>query len=160
MKITNALPKDIDTLLDIYDTARQFMREHGNDVQWVNGYPKRELLLKNISDGKLYKVTDGDEIAAVFYFAVEADPTYAVIEGAWKNDSPYGVVHRVAVKSGKKGTGSAILEWALNKYPHIRVDTHKLNLPMQGLLNKNGFEYCGTIYVEDGTPRMAFEKII
>lgn len=30
---------------------------------------------------------------------------------------------------------------------------------MQHLICKNGFQKCGIIYVEDGSPRIAYEKI-
>ena len=29
---------------------------------------------------------------------------------------------------------------------------------MRHLLEKNGFKECGIIYVEDGTPRIAFQR--
>ena len=41
---------------------------------------------------------------------------------------------------------------------NIRVDTHKDNKSMQGLLLKNNYKYCGVIYLEDGSKRIAFEK--
>jgi ribosomal protein S18 acetylase RimI-like enzyme len=40
----------------------------------------------------------------------------------------------------------------------LRADTHKDNLPMQGLLNKHGFKRVGVIYLENGAQRIAFEK--
>jgi RimJ/RimL family protein N-acetyltransferase len=42
----------------------------------------------------------------------------------------------------------------------IRVDTHKENKSMQKLLKKNGFTYCGIIYLVDGNERAAFEKLL
>ena len=42
----------------------------------------------------------------------------------------------------------------------IKVDTHKDNISMQKLLRKNDFKYCGIIYLEDGSERIAFEKLI
>ena len=42
----------------------------------------------------------------------------------------------------------------------IRIDTHQDNLSMQAFLNKNGFEYCGQISLENGAPRIAFEKLL
>ena len=41
----------------------------------------------------------------------------------------------------------------------LRADTHADNLTMQRCLEREGFVRCGTIYVEDGTPRVAFERI-
>ena len=40
---------------------------------------------------------------------------------------------------------------------HLRIDTHEDNVPMQNLLKKLGFTYCGTIYVLRDSARMAFE---
>ena len=45
-----------------------------------------------------------------------------------------------------------------NNAASIRVDTHRDNLPMQRMLQKNGFIYCGIIYLADGKERFAFEK--
>lgn len=42
----------------------------------------------------------------------------------------------------------------------IKADTHNDNLAMQKVLKKNGFQYCGIIYLEDGSKRMAYEKIL
>lgn len=40
----------------------------------------------------------------------------------------------------------------------MRIDTHENNKVMQHLIKKNGFQECGIIYVEDGSPRIAYEK--
>ena len=42
----------------------------------------------------------------------------------------------------------------------ISIDTHKDNLIMQKFLSKNGFDRCGIIYVEDGTERIAYQKLV
>ena len=39
------------------------------------------------------------------------------------------------------------------------MDTHADNAPMRHLLEKSGFSHRGTIYVEDGTPRLAFDLL-
>ena len=44
-------------------------------------------------------------------------------------------------------------------YSSIKIDTHKENFVMRGLLEKNGFEYCGIILLEDGAERVAYEKL-
>ena len=43
---------------------------------------------------------------------------------------------------------------------NLRIDTHEKNIPMQGCLAKNGFARCGIIYLEDGDPRIAYQKVI
>ena len=45
-----------------------------------------------------------------------------------------------------------------NKCDNLRIDTHKDNKIMINLIEKAGFERCGTIYVDDGTPRIAYQK--
>ena len=47
--------------------------------------------------------------------------------------------------------------YAKNFYQYIRIDTHEKNLPMQKALLKQGFTHRGTIYIADGTARMAFD---
>ena len=42
----------------------------------------------------------------------------------------------------------------------MRCDTHKDNLPMRRTLEKNGYTLCGTIHVEDGIPRVAYERCL
>ena len=42
----------------------------------------------------------------------------------------------------------------------IKVDTHKQNESMKKMLSNNGFQYCGIIFLEDGSERVAYEKVI
>lgn len=159
MHIRKAELTDLDEIMEIYARARKFMAEHGNATQWAGGYPSEELIADTIREGKCHVCMDSEKVAATFYFACEDDPTYHVIEdGAWLNDEPYAVVHRVAVAEGTKGAGSFCLQWALTQAGNIRIDTHTDNKPMQGLLKKLGFTFCGRIYVENGTARMAFQQ--
>ncbi len=107
-----------------------------------------------------------EEIVAVFYFdyGKNIEPTYeTIVEGKWKGNDTFGVVHRIAADSGNplaKGAGSFCINWAFDQCGHLRIDTHGDNVVMQNLLTKLGFERCGTIYVvEDNDPRFAYEKM-
>ena len=53
----------------------------------------------------------------------------------------------------------AAVEFCRGKCSHLRVDTHEDNKPMQHLAQKYGFSRRGIIYVEDGTPRIAYDLI-
>lgn len=75
-----------------------------------------------------------------------------------RNTYPYGVVHRIASSGKRKGSASFCLNWALEQCGCLRIDTHHDNIVMQNLLKKNGFQYCGIIYLEDGSPRLAYQK--
>ena len=103
--------------------------------------------------------TDYGRIAAVFFYAFgkKIEPTYEKIEGAWIGPGVYGVVHRIASDGTVKGAGRACLRWAMGQSGHLRIDTHENNGPMQHVLKSLGFVFCGTIWLANGDPRMAFE---
>ena len=149
---------DLDEIELIYDQARRFMIQNGNPTQWDNGYPWRDMLEEDIRLERLYVAEGNNEIYGVFMFALGEDPTYGYIEdGAWFSALPFGTIHRIA--SRRSGVFAQALEFCCSKCSHIRVDTHADNKPMQHLAEKYGFKRCGIIYVEDGTPRIAYELL-
>lgn len=159
MHIRATKRSELELIQHIYSEARKYMRENGNHQQWVNGYPSNELLIDDIQEGSSYICLDGAEIVGVFTFTIGEDPTYQEIyHGKWINDTLYGVVHRLGALRSQKGVGAFCLEWCFQQIPNIKVDTHEDNVPMQKMLVKNGYRKCGTIYVNDGTPRVAFQK--
>lgn len=160
MLIRKAAVRDLDTIMAVYDSARRFMRENGNLTQWVNGYPSRELVTEDIAAGRSYLCLDEEgEILAAFCFIVGDDPTYHVIrEGRWKNDAPYGVIHRLGVCRHRTGAASFCINWCWEQHHNLRIDTHSDNLPMQRCVLRSGFTYCGIITLADGTDRMAYQR--
>ena len=94
-------------MMDIYNYARAFMAEHGNPCQWgPTNWPPAELIHKDIRDGNSYVcVNDAGKVIGTFFFihGRDIEPTYCEItDGVWLDESPYGVVHRIA------GDGAAI----------------------------------------------------
>lgn len=159
MIIRRSTPEDIESIMAIYEEARQSMRQSGNQTQWVNGYPQQSLILDDISHGVHYCVCLPDgSLVAVFTFIIGEDPTYLKIDGSWINNQPYGTIHRIGSNGRQKGILAEVVRWAFLQIPNIRIDTHADNAPMLHLLTKQGFTYCGIIYVADGTPRKAFQK--
>ena len=157
--IRQATMRDIDDIMRIYDSARQTMRANGNYAQWVNGYPKREMIEDDIARRVSY-VIDGDDGRphVVFMFSVEDDPTYALIEdGAWMDDEPYGVVHRIGSDGTIPGALAKAIDFCSAIIGNLRIDTHADNAIMHHVLAKAGFERCGTIYCSDGSPRVAYQ---
>ena len=98
----------------------------------------------------------------------EGEATYnKIFEGDWKSNDNYAVIHRIAVDHELKGIGLSSemikqTELMCNKKSvgSIKVDTHEDNQAMQRSLIKNGFDYCGVIYLADGSKRVAFEKCL
>ena len=158
--IRNARPNDWDDIMEIYAIARGFMKITGNPTQWGDTFPPEDMVREDIRLQQNYVVELNGRVQAVFALIPGIDPTYVVIEGAWLNDEPYAAVHRVASRGEVKGLTDLILNWALEQYDNIRIDTHENNLPMQRCLAKNGFTRCGMIYLEDGDSRIAYQKVI
>ena len=164
MKIRKTLPQDLDRIMEIYSYARTFMASHGNPKQWgPTHWPPKDLICQDIQGGHSYVcLSDDDRVIGTFFFiqGKDIEPTYREIDdGHWLDESPYGVVHRIASDGSEKGTGMFCLNWAWGQCGHLRIDTHGDNKVMQNLVRKAGFVHCGTIYVEeDDFPRLAFEK--
>ena len=158
-EIRRAEPADLEEILRIYAIARNFMAANGNPTQWTGGYPQRELLEADIKSRCLYAVCKGNRIHGVFYFVIGEDPTYGYIEGGtWRSDTPYGTIHRIA-GDGSGGIFAACLAFCSRSINHLRIDTHRDNLPMQHVVEKYGFSRRGIIYVGDGSPRIAYDRI-
>jgi len=143
--------------MEIYAYARACMKESGNPNQWFDNHPPKHLIEADIDAGHSYVCTNESEVSAVFYFHIEAEPTYNKINGQWLNDEPYGVIHRIARGPLGKGAGAYAINWCFAQHPNIRIDTHKDNIPMLLLLKRLGFKYCGIIKIENGDERMAFQ---
>lgn len=163
MEIRKTEMADLGRVMEIYAYARRFMAEHGNPRQWGNtNWPPQALIESDIRAGNSYVCVQDGEVAGVFYFiqGKDIEPDYRVIEeGAWGDESPYGVVHRIAAAEGTRGVGSFCINWAFEQCGHLRIDTHPDNKVMQNLVKKLGFTYRGIIHVrEDNDPRLAFEK--
>ena len=152
---------DLDAILKIYARARQAMADSGNPTQRGDHFPPQELLEEDIDSNRLFLYLVNGELEGVFAFVLGEVPTYKVIEdGQWLNDTlPYGTLHRLASAGESKGIGKAVVEWCLEHCESLRADTHADNKVMQHLLESEGFTRCGIIHVEDGTPRIAYQRL-
>ena len=165
MRIRNAALGDLDRIMQIYAHARQFMTEQGNPRQWAQrSWPPEELIRNDIESGRCYVCVDeADFPHAVFYYdqGSHIEPSYdEITDGGWIGAEHYGVVHRIATDGSRRGLGAFCLNWAFSRAGQLRIDTHPDNHPMQGLLQKLGFRYCGIIHIEEeGDPRYAYEKL-
>lgn len=163
MTIRKAVPDDLDKLLSIYAYAREQMRLSGNPDQWKDCHPSLEVITNDIRCGNCYVITENceEEIAGVFAFIIGEEPTYKRIEdGHWPNNDAYGTIHRIASNGKRKGVFRSCIHFCEAKAANIRVDTHERNYVMQHLLESSGYQKCGRIYVSDGSPRIAYQKVI
>ena len=160
MEIRHTQTDDLPVLRTIFDNARRFMVRTGNPNQWEEGFPPQAVLEADIQAECSYVCVEDGRILATFFFSTAGEPTYRVIrEGAWLDAAPYGVVHRIAAAEQGHGAAAYCLDWCLAQCGNIRIDTHRDNKPMQRLLARLGYAYCGLIDLEEGRgERLAFQK--
>lgn len=167
MVFRNATVDDINNVMKIINDAKEYFKEM-NINQWQDGYPNEEVIKNDIINNNSYVLEKDGDIIATTMFAVEKDKTYDnIYDGKWINEGEYAVIHRIAVDNKLKGLklGAEIINNAVEVckdkgIKSIKIDTHKDNISMQRFLKNNGFQYCGVIYLEDKSPRIAFEKKI
>ena len=152
---------DIPAIMPVIDAAREMMHASGNVNQWINGYPSEEIIHADIARDGAFAVTAEGRIVAYFAFLPAPESTYEKIyEGAWQNDEPYYVIHRLASLPDVHGIWDSVLAWAFERTSTLRVDTHRDNRIMQHNILKHGFSYCGIIYLLSGDERLAYQKTI
>lgn len=158
--IRRSTARDIDRIMEVYESAKYFMRSCGNFKQWTAGYPDKNTILNDIVHFSHFLAEDEEgNILMVFSFILGEDPTYKVIEeGAWLNNKPYGTIHRIASSGMQGGMLKACVRYCATMIDNIRIDTHAENGPMQNALHRLNFKLCGIIYVADGSQRLAFQK--
>lgn len=161
MEIRKATYSDIETLITIFEGAKQIMRSSGNIHQWNNGYPSEDVIQRDIESGSCYVACEGDDVIGTMALVKGPEPTYNYIEGRWPDDSPYYVIHRIATSAPGRNLAAQMFDWAFdhittNGCNSIRIDTHRDNCIMKHILSKYGFVECGVIYLENGDPRDAY----
>ena len=169
--IRKATEQDIDLILKMFDHSRTVMRQNGNHAQWV-GYPTRADVAEDVRRGVAYVIENlkfkiensqfpnpDNQYIGTFALVPGEEPTYGYIDhGRWIDErTPYCTLHRVAAMPGTSGVAEAVFRYIKDTCTHLRVDTHALNRPMRHILEKEGFVYCGIIYMPDGGPRDAYE---
>lgn len=149
---------DIDKIDNIFNIAREYMKSYGNASQWSGAYPNHDDVLIDIKNNNAYSVIENDEVVAYFAFIIGEEKTYGYIEnGEWLNNNAYGTIHRIASNNKVHNVFGVVLDYCLDKIDNVRIDTHPDNVVMRHVIEKYNFNYCGIIYVEDGTPRLAYQ---
>ena len=156
--IRPAKREDMGAIAAVYEAARKYMRDNGNTAQWGYSYTDAEISENDYVCGNLYVCVENGAIFGVFAFIVGEEPTYARIDnGSWGASGPYGTIHRLASNGTVGGVFSRCFEFCVNRIGEIRIDTHEDNRIMRRLISEHGFEERGTIYVRDGSPRIAYQ---
>lgn len=155
---------DLKNLKEIYAHGRAFIKSFGSP-QWQDNYPSDEIIQNDIDQSALYVYEQDSKVVACMT-VFDYEETYNRIEGSWLSDKPYKVIHRIATHKDyyNQGISSKLVIYVFQilEAKSIRIDTHELNIPMQKMLLKQDFTYCGIIYLNRTyeNVRLAYQKDI
>lgn len=140
--IVEAVLEDIDEVFRLYDLATSYQKTK-TDKTW-SGF-ERELIETEISESRLWKIIENNEIACVFSIAFSDE----LIWGK-KDQDPSIYLHRIATNPDYRGKGyvKKIIQWAeeyalANGIEYIRLDTFGDNHALIGYYVKCGFKFLG-----------------
>lgn len=163
--LESAKNSDIDVCWDILADGRRFQREQGF-VQWTDDYPNRDTVKDDILSQKGYVLKMDGVIAGYMCIDFSGEPAYENINGCWRSEKTYAVIHRMAFCKSFCGKGLSESAFSLAEklcivkgVDYLRIDTAPPNKRMQHILAKNGFEYCGVIKYQ-GSERLAYDKFL
>lgn len=167
MKFQKSIEADISNIMKIIEQAQNYFKEQRID-QWQNNYPNSETIKNDVNREESYVLIEDNEILGTAAVSFNGEKTYDnIYDGKWLSNEEFVVIHRIAINNNLKGKGLSgeiiknVEKLCLDKGVHsIKMDTHEDNISMQNSLKKNGFKYCGVIYLEDKSKRIAFEKLI
>ena len=159
--------EDMPAMMCMITQAQAFLR-HLQVNQWQNEYPSSTIMEQDIRNGNAWVLEDGAMPIALAVVAFAVEPTYLQIyNGAWLSHGDYAVIHRMTVHDQWKGKGVGTLLFEkietlakVQNVQSIRIDTHQDNFIMRKLIAKSGYHECGEIFLNDGQPRLAYEKIL
>ena len=169
MQIRKAVAADLADIQAIVQEGRERLVERGIPQWRNNDGPNREVLTKDIQQEEGYVLIVDNHIIGYGTITQGEQAGYEpIIGGQWDFCETDDVsIHRVVVSSTKlvKGAGHFLLQSLVHEairlgHQDLRIDTHPLNIPMQSLIIKIGFELKGNIHlpVSNGE-RLAFQMI-
>lgn len=157
---------DLDRIWQIILQAKAQMQRL-NSHQWDENYPARDTISQDIQAGNGYVYSQNNTVVAYGVISFDREPAYTEINGAWTNELPYLLVHRIAVADEAKNQGIAkrflLQAEEISRQKGIynfRIDTNFDNQYMLRLIDSLGFRYCGEVNYRGNQIRKAFEKRI
>lgn len=165
MELIAAKQENISHIMELIDQAKEFLKGNGVD-QWQQGYPDETSIKQDIEDKTGYICMENGKVAGYVCIDFCGEPAYEGLIGSWLSIQSYAVVHRLALDNAMKGKGLASRIFQLTEalckdrgVHSIKIDTDDKNEIMKHLLQKNGYQYCGTIWFQN-SEKIAYEKLI
>ena len=153
MNIYNSQIEDIDRIFELYEIATNFQNKKSM-VAWPKF--KRELVQKEISENRQWKLIIDQQIACVWATTFD-DPQI------WeeRNEDPSVYIHRIATNPDFRGQNlvEQIVKWVKifaieNQKQFIRMDTVGDNPGLINHYTKCGFDFLGLLKLKhtEGLP--------
>ncbi|MCD6069477.1 MAG: family acetyltransferase [Bacteroidetes bacterium] len=148
LQIIHSESRDLDFIFSLFDSAIHYQKKKGYEL-WPQF--SRELIEKEIGEGRHWKITEGDSILCIFSVLYN-DPVI------WKekDNEPSVYLHRIAVNPLFKGKGIMLLikDWAIahakqQNRKYVRMDTWGRNENLRNYYISCGFTYTGQQYLAE-----------
>ena len=146
-----AKKEEAELCLSFIEDAKAFQREQGI-IQWTEDYPNIETVLRDIEKSRGYMICSESEPFGYVCVDFGGEKSYDRVDGQWKANGKYGVIHRLAFGKNSRGKGATkevfplIKELCKNEdAASIRVDTGSENKLVQHIFEREGFEQTGTL---------------
>ena len=121
--------EEIDVCMEIIKEGKKFQEEQGF-TQWTDDYPDTDTIRSDIENIKGYVLKMEGKIAGYMCIDFDGEPAYDDIQGKWRSEGPYAVIHRMAFRKEFRGRGLTDITFKLiedlcieNDIHYIRVDT-------------------------------------
>lgn len=165
MELRLARKDDRETILQIYDDGSKKLKALGLDQWQGKDKPNLDNFEELINNKNIFVLEDvGKVVSTVIIYDYDIDYENN-LDGTWQSPKPYVALHRIGTlaSQGKKGYGRRLIELAEsyareNNFKSVRIDTHRGNMTMQGLLKSLNYKYVGLVYLSGKNERFAFEK--
>ena len=141
---------DYSAVLSLFTAVKKELTKQGND-QWKWIYPNRFTHKKDIAEGSMYGVKEGNGFAGVITWDDKQHEKYANL--AWKDSSgKVSCIHRLAVHPEQqgRGLGKKLLLYAEGQAKSagctsVRIEVYSANAGALALYEKYGYERVGEV---------------
>ncbi len=164
--LTLATPFHRDWILLQIDGCRQQMAAHGSG-QWQGKEPSLATIEEDILHQRYYVLFEDNQPCGGAALMTHEPGYDQLLEGQWLNQDPYMVIHRLFIAPSFQGRQlSKILLTHLEQqaqqhhFHNIRIDTHALNEPMCGLLNRQQYTAVGKAWLPQAGERLVYHKVL
>lgn len=159
--------RDLPAINRIIKDAKDALKAAGSP-QWQDGHPDQRTIINDITHHLSWALVVDEEVVGVATLLPGPERSYQDLQGGtWNDDdNPYLTIHRVAINSQYQGQHLSTFLFSNlltigqeHGYTNFRIDTHRLNKAMQAVAQKFGFQYRGTVQVDDqiDPARLAYE---